>query len=193
MFLRICLSLAMMFLAGPVMADTADVAAGFMGGAMHGYLDPRFIVPLAAFGFWATLLGRRALFILPLCFPIFLALGGLAPTWGYSFENIETWVTLSGVTVGLLLLIGVEPPLWVAVAITAGFAGLLGLQHSVPGLENMSEGLAYFAGIAAACFVYQIAGILAALLVTFFFGPIALNLAGAAATAFAVYTLSQVM
>lgn len=196
MFNRLCLCLAALFLASPAAAHSGDPSNGdLIGGVLHGFMVLDHMVPLAAIGLWAMFLGRPAIFVLPLCFPLFLAAGAagnmldLVP----AMPDIAIWIATGAVAAGLLVTIGVEPPLWIALILVAAFGALLGYEHGAGLSLGDQNSVVWALGFAAACLGYQVAGALAGLLVTFFVNPMVVRFAGAAATAFAVYNLSLVM
>jgi urease accessory protein len=80
-------------------------------------------------GFWGAFLGAPAIWILPVVFPLVMALGGALGVAGVPIPMIETGIALSGVVLGLLIAFAVKAPIWVAAVIVGIFAIFHGHAH----------------------------------------------------------------
>ena len=52
-----------------------DVAQGFVGGFLHPLTGPDHVAAMVAVGLWGAVLGPPALWLLPVAFPLVMALG----------------------------------------------------------------------------------------------------------------------
>jgi hypothetical protein len=91
-----------------------DTASGFVSGFTHPFFGADHIVAMVAVGLWGAFLGAPAVWLLPVVFPSVMALGGALGVMGVPIPAIETGIALSGVVLGLMVLMAARPPLWVA-------------------------------------------------------------------------------
>jgi urease accessory protein len=84
---------------------------------------------MIAVGLWAALLGRKSMWLLPLVFPLVMALGGVLGMIGVALPAVETGIALSGVVLGLLIAFAVQAPLAVSALIVGVFAVFHGHAH----------------------------------------------------------------
>jgi HupE/UreJ protein len=93
----------------PLVPSTANAHSetGTVGGFLSGFLHPLtgldHVVAMVAVGLWGAFLGAPAIWILPLIFPVVMALGGALGILGVPMPGIETGIALSGVTLGLMV------------------------------------------------------------------------------------------
>src|SRR5688572_30913042 len=99
------------------------VVGGFVSGFVHPITGLDHLVAMVAVGLWGAFLGSRAMWTLPVVFPVVMALGGAAGVLGVPLPAVETGIALSGVMLGLLVAFATKPPLWAA-AIVVGFFGV---------------------------------------------------------------------
>ena len=118
-----CLSVA-------ALAHTGEVIdAGFESGFWHPILGWDHVVAMVAVGLWGAFLGRPAIFILPVVFPLVMAVGGALGIMGMPLPYVEAGIALSGVVLGLLIAFAMKAPLWVAAVIVGVFAIFHGHAH----------------------------------------------------------------
>ena len=71
-----------------------------MGGLVSGFLHPLtgldHVVAMVAVGLWGAFLGAPAIWILPVIFPLVMALGGALGVLGVPMPGVETGIALSG-------------------------------------------------------------------------------------------------
>jgi len=191
---RLFLTLLAICPALPAQAHNGEVVSGgFMGGLLHGNMQWDHIVPMLAIGLWAMLLGRPAVFVIPLAFPVFLALGAWAQISGFALPELSVVLALAGVSLGLLVALRVEPPLVVATVLVGAYGVLQGYAHGSPALLEGDAGAMFAAGFATAAFLVQLAGTLAGMLIAFFLSEVLVSVAGLVITGFGVFVLSQVL
>lgn len=93
---------AMLMLAGPAAAHTegVGVAGGFMSGIAHPISGWDHVVAMVAVGLWGAFLGKPAIWVLPVVFPIVMALGGVLGILGVPIPSVEIGIALSAVVLG---------------------------------------------------------------------------------------------
>lgn len=137
----------------------AGAAGGFVSGFTHPVLGLDHVVAMVAVGLWGAILGRPAIWILPVTFPLVMAVGGVFGVMGIPFPGVEICIAMSGVLLGAMVLFAVKPPIAVAVALIAFFAVFHGYAHGaeLPAAANavtyalgfvMATGLLHLGGIA---------------------------------------------
>lgn len=167
MFLRIdrraavttfVMSLAMLA-AGPALAHTGEgITGGFISGLYHPVFGLDHVVAMVGVGLWGAVLGAPAIWILPIVFPLVMALGAALGIAGVTVPLIEPGIALSGVVLGLLILFFVRLPL-VAAAILVGFFAIFhGYAHGTE-LPNAANPLAYAVGFVISTGILHAIGI----------------------------------
>lgn len=169
--------LAMLF-AGAAQAHTGE---GIQGGLISGFTHPLFgwdhVVTMVAVGLWGLFLGPPAIWVLPVAFPIVMALGGAMGVAGMPLPAVEAGIALSGVILGLLVAFGARAPLWAAVAIVGGFAVFHGHAHGTE-LPEAASPYAYAVGFVTATGLLHLAGIAFGTLANWPLGVYAVRAAG---------------
>ena len=143
-------------------AAQAHTGAGVGGGFASGFTHPLFgwdhVVAMVAVGLWGAFLGAPAIWLLPVVFPIVMALGGAMGVAGIPLPAVETGIALSGVVLGLLVALAVRAPLWIAAVIVGLFAVFHGHAHGTE-LPAAANPFAYAAGFVIATGLLHLAGI----------------------------------
>ncbi len=156
--------LATLLAAGAAHAHTGE---GVAGGLTSGFLHPLFgwdhVVAMVAVGLWGAVLGAPALWLLPVVFPVVMALGGALGVAGVPLPAVEAGIALSGVVLGLLVAFAVPAPLWVAAVIVGAFAIFHGHAHGTE-LPAAADPIAYAVGFVIATGLLHLAGIAIGLL-----------------------------
>jgi len=138
--------------------DAASLQGGFMSGFMHPILGLDHVVAMVAVGLWGAFLGKPAIWILPVVFPLVMAFGGALGVAGVNIPYIETGIALSGVVIGLAVALALRPPLWIAALIVAAFAIFHGHAHGTE-LPNAANPLIYSIGFVIGTGLLHLAGI----------------------------------
>ena len=139
-------------------SDAASLQGGFMSGFMHPISGLDHVVAMVAVGLWGAFLGRPAIWVLPVVFPLVMAFGGALGVAGVPIPFIETGIALSGVVLGLAVLFAVKPPMWIAAIIVGAFAIFHGHAHGAE-LPNAANPLIYSMGFVIATGLLHLAGI----------------------------------
>jgi urease accessory protein len=151
-------------LAGAAEAHTAhDASGGFTSGFLHPFFGWDHVVAMVAVGLWGAVLGAPALWLLPVVFPVVMALGGALGVAGVPIPAVETGIALSWLVLGLLVAFAVKAPLWIAAVIVGAFAVFHGHAHGTE-LPAAAGPVAYAAGFVVATGLLHLAGIAIGLL-----------------------------
>ena len=141
----------------------AHSGGGFGGGFVSGFTHPILgwdhVAAMIAVGLWGAFLGLPAIWILPIVFPLIMALGAVAGIIGLPVPAVETGIALSAVVLGLMIVFAVKAQIWLAAIIVGAFAIFHGCAHGteLPATANafayavgfvISTGLLHMIGIA---------------------------------------------
>ncbi len=156
----VAIAIFMTLVATPVMAHTGEgMTGGFLSGLAHPIFGWDHVVAMVAVGLWGAVLGSPAIWILPITFPLVMALGAALGIAGIPVPHIETGIALSGVVLGLLVAFLVRAPIAVAAAIVAVFAIFHGYAHGTE-LPDAANPFAYAIGFVIATGALHLIGIL---------------------------------
>lgn len=173
--LFLLIALAMPLTAG---AHTeTSLVGGFLSGFTHPLTGLDHMVAMFAVGLWGAFLGARAIWTLPVVFPVVMALGGAAGVLGTPLPAVETGIALSAGLLGLLVAFAVKPPLWAAAAVVGFFAIFHGHAHGTE-LPKSANALAYAIGFVIATGLLHLAGIGVGTLARWPWGKIAIRVGG---------------
>lgn len=174
---RIAYVVLLLVLSGPALAHSGDVTGGFLGGFKHPLLGPDHIAAMVAVGLWGAFLGPSAIFILPVVFPLVMAMGGVLGIVGVPLPGVEIGVAVSAAVLGMMAALAARPPLWVAAVMVGAFAIFHGHAHGAE-LPPGADALAFSAGFVIATGCLHLAGIAFGLLARRPAGRIAVRAAG---------------
>jgi urease accessory protein len=163
----------------PVLAHTGSVSGGFAGGFAHPVFGPDHVAAMVAVGLWGAFLGPPAIFVLPVVFPLVMAVGGVLGITGVPLPGVEIGIAVSAAVLGIMVALAARPPLWVASVIVGAFAICHGHAHGVE-LPPGADALAYSAGFVIATGCLHLAGIAFGLLARWPVGRTAVRAAGGA-------------
>jgi urease accessory protein len=127
-------------------------AAGFASGFEHPWSGWDHIVAMVAVGLWGAQLGAPAVWLLPVAFPMVMAMGGFLGLIGVPLPGTEIGIALSALLLGAAVCAEARPKLFVA-ALLVGIFGLFhGHAHGTE-LPPGQSGLLYSMGfvIATGC------------------------------------------
>lgn len=159
-------------------AHTGEAAAGgFATGFLHPILGWDHVAAMVAVGLWGAFLGKPAVWLLPVTFPLVMALGGAAGAAGVPLPGIETGIAASALVIGLAVAFAARPPLIIAAVIVAFFAVFHGHAHGTEMPQAVSP-LAYAMGFVIGTGVLHLCGIALGLLTRSDAGRLAVRCAG---------------
>jgi urease accessory protein len=139
--------------------EESGKAAGFLAGLVHPVSGLDHVIAMVAVGLWGAVLGPPAIWVLPVAFPLVMALGGLMALLGLPVPAVEVGIALSAIVLGIMVLAELRPPLAVAAAIVAFFAIFHGHAHGRE-LPAGTSALLYSLGFVIATGLLHAAGIL---------------------------------
>jgi urease accessory protein len=181
--------LILLVLAGPVSAHSAEgVAGGFISGFLHPIAGPDHVVAMVAVGLWGAFLGRPAVWLLPVVFPLVMAFGGALGVLGMPLPGVEVGIALSAIVLGAMVALAARPPLGVAALIVGAFAIFHGHAHGTE-LPAAASPLAYSLGFVIATGLLHATGIAISLVTRWRHGEKLVRAGGGAITAVGVYFL----
>jgi urease accessory protein len=156
-----------------------DVAGGLVSGLLHPVSGLDHVVAMVAVGLWGAQLGAPAIWLLPVTFPLAMALGGMLGLMGIDLPGVEVGIALSAVTLGALVLTESRPPLWLGAVVVGVFALFHGHAHGTE-LPDGSNGLLYSLGFVAATGCLHAVGIAIGLIHRWQPGKLAIRVGGGA-------------
>jgi urease accessory protein len=157
--------------------EGAGVTGGLVSGFMHPVLGWDHVIAMVAVGLWGAFLGAPAIWILPVVFPLVMALGGAFGVLGVPIPGVETGIASSAVVLGAMIAFAARPPMWVAAVIVGAFAIFHGHAHGTE-LPSAANPLAYSVGFVVATGLLHLLGIGFGLLVRWPAGKLAVQLSG---------------
>jgi urease accessory protein len=139
--------------------EEAGQAAGFVAGLQHPVSGFDHVLAMVAVGLWGAVLGPPAIWVLPVAFPLVMALGGLMGLLGLPIPGVEIGIAASAVALGAMVLAELRPPLWIAAMVVAFFAIFHGHAHGRE-LPEGTSALLYSLGFVVATGLLHAVGIL---------------------------------
>lgn len=124
----------------------AGQAGGFLSGLAHPVSGLDHVLAMIAVGLWGAQLGAPAIWLLPVAFPMMMAVGGLLGLLGIPLGGVEIGIAVSSVVLGALILGEVRMPVIGALLVVAFFAVFHGHAHGTelaPGQNAMLYSLGF--------------------------------------------------
>jgi urease accessory protein len=153
-------------------------AIGFASGFVHPISGLDHILAMIAVGMWGAQLGAPAIWVLPVVFPMVMALGGMMGLMGIKLPGIELCIALSALALGFAVFREARPKLWISATIVGAFAIAHGHAHGTE-LPIGANGVLYSVGFVMATGLLHALGIGIGLVHRWTAGRIALRVAGA--------------
>lgn len=179
-----------------LMTQAAEAHGGHGGGFASGLLHPvtgwDHVIAMVAVGLWGAFLGRPAIWVLPVVFPLVMAFGGALGVLGVPVPQVETGIALSAVVLGLLVAGAARLPLIWAGVIVGLFAIFHGHAHGTE-LPAAANPFAYALGFVIATGLLHVVGILFGLLTRWQNGQLAVRAGGLAVAAGGVAFLTGLL
>jgi urease accessory protein len=166
-----------MLSAAPALAHTGESGGGFISGLAHPIFGPDHVVAMVAVGLWGAFLGVPAIWLLPVVFPLVMALGGVLGIIGMPMVAVETGIATSAIVLGLMVALAARPPLWAAAVLVGAFAIFHGYAHGKE-LPDGANAVAFSAGFVIATGLLHLCGIAFGLLTRWPAGRYAVRGAG---------------
>jgi urease accessory protein len=183
---RIALAAITVLIATPALAHTGhDDTVGFFHGFAHPIGGIDHVLAMVAVGLFASLLGGRALWMVPAAFVGMMLAGGVLGISGVEVPAVELGITLSIILIGAVTALGLHWPTAAAMSFVGFFAIFHGYAHGVE-MPLGSGALGYSLGFALATALLHAAGVGAGLAVQ---KPQIVRLAGASAAVWGMVLL----
>src|SRR6202035_5873471 len=109
--------------------SVGNAATGFMAGFLHPPSGLDHLLAMVSVGIWGAELGPPAIWLLPIAFPLIMAVGGALGVIGVPLPAGELLIALSVVVLGVLVASASRLPIWAALAIVGVFAIAHGHAH----------------------------------------------------------------
>jgi len=186
------LCVALLFSARAGAHAGAGASGGFLSGLAHPVSGLDHIVAMVSVGLWGAQLGRPAIWLLPVTFPLVMAVGGFLGLVGVALPGVEIGIALSAVALGAMVMLAARPPLPVAAMLVACFAIFHGYAHGAE-LPRGGDGLLYSLGFIIATGALHICGIAIGVIHRWPWGRVALRGAGAGVAAAGVAFLCKAL
>ena len=171
-------ALCLVVLPGSAEAHTEKGAiGGFLSGFKHPITGLDHIVAMVAVGLWGAFLGAPAMWLLPVVFPVVMAVGGGLGVLGIPLPAVETGIALSGVVLGAMVAWGARPPIWIAAVIVGVFAIFHGHAHGTELPESASP-ITYAIGFVISTGLLHLSGIALGLLIKWPWGRVVVRAGG---------------
>ena len=187
--------LAALFI-GTTSVAFAHAGAGVGGGFSQGFTHPLngldHIAAMVAVGLWGAFLGRPAIWLLPIVFPLVMVFGGAMGILGIPLPAVETGIAVSSIVLGLMVALAARPPLWIAAVLVGIFAVFHGYAHGAE-LPQAANPLAFSAGFVIATGLLHLSGIAVGLLVQWSAGNVAVRAGGAVISLIGIGFLAGVL
>jgi urease accessory protein len=165
-------------LATPALAHVeSGQATGFLSGFTHPISGLDHVLAMVAVGLWGAQLGLPAIWLLPVTFPIVMALGGLLGLLGAPLPGVEIGIAASAILLGVAVMTERRPPLYAAAALVGFFAIFHGHAHGTE-LPAGESGLLYSLGFVVATGCLHAIGIAIGAVHRWPAGRVALRIAG---------------
>jgi urease accessory protein len=159
---RKSLALASLMLATLVQPALAHDQAGVAGWLTSGFLHPLtgldHMTAMVAVGIWGAQLGAPAIWVLPITFPLVMALGGVLGIAHVPLPVPELMIALSAVVLGIAVAARLRVPFVAAAAVVGVFAIFHGHAHGEE-LPIAADPLAYGVGFVVATGLLHLCGI----------------------------------
>jgi urease accessory protein len=187
------LAAALILLAMPAFAHTG---VGVLGGFSSGFEHPIFgwdhLLAMVAVGMWGAQLGMPLIWVLPVTFPLVMAISGMLGGMGMSLPGVEVGIAASVLVLGLMLALAARPPIWVAAAVVGAFAVFHGYAHGAE-LPEAADPIAYGLGFVLATGLLHLTGIVIGLIIRWPVGQQALRAGGVAIALAGLWLLVEPM
>ncbi|HJU15727.1 MAG TPA: HupE/UreJ family protein [Stellaceae bacterium] len=182
------LLLVLMIAAKPALAHVtaANMAGGFATGFLHPLTGPDHLLAMVSVGIWGAQLGAPAIWVLPIAFPLIMAVGGALGVIGVPLPATELLIALSVLVLGLMVAQAKRLPLAVALAIIAVFAIAHGHAHGAE-LPHSTDAVSFCVGFVMATGLLHALGITIGLLIRWPQGALAIRGLGSLVATIGVY------
>lgn len=158
-FFALSIALFAMAASATILAhEGGGIAGGFASGFMHPILGWDHVAAMIAVGLWGAFLGSPSIWVLPIVFPLVMAIGGAMGVVGIPVPAVETGIAASAVVLGAMVAFAIRPPIWIAAIIVGAFAIFHGHAHGTE-LPGAANAIAYSVGFVIGTGLLHLVGI----------------------------------
>ncbi len=143
-------------------ADTGAIS-GFVSGMSHPFSGLDHLLAMVAVGLWASLLDRKAFWVLPATFISAMAIGSALGLSGFALPFVEEGILVSVLLFGALIAAAARMPMAFSIGLVALFALFHGNAHGAEMSANVSA-VEYTVGFCLATAILHATGVAAGLL-----------------------------
>ncbi len=169
--------------------EQAGVAGGLASGLLHPLSGADHLIAMVAVGLWGAQLGAPAIWLLPITFPLVMAIGGVMGVLHIPLPAPELAIALSALVLGAVVATRFRAPLAVSAILVGLFAIFHGHAHGVE-LPSAAHPLAYGVGFVTATGLLHLCGIVIGALSRWPLGERLIQALGAAIAALGCYFLA---
>ncbi len=151
-------TVALLAFPSPLAAHEGGAAAGLLSGLLHPISGLDHVLAMLAVGIWGAQMGPPAIWVLPVTFPMIMALGGMLSLVGVPVPGVEIGIGLSALLLGLMVALERRPDLRAAAVLVGFFAIFHGYAHGAELPEGQS-GILYSIGFVVSTGTLHASGI----------------------------------
>jgi urease accessory protein len=170
--------------------EQAGVGGGLVSGLLHPLTGMDHLIAMVAVGIWGAQLGAPAIWVLPITFPLVMALGGVMGVLHIPLPMPEVAIALSALVLGVAVALRLRLPFVAAAVVVAVFAVFHGHAHGAE-LPGSANPLAYGVGFVVATGLLHLCGITIGTLTRWPVGARLLQGLGVLIAALGCYFLAQ--
>ena len=170
--------------------DQVGVAGGLVSGLLHPVTGIDHLIAMVAVGIWGAQLGAPAIWVLPVTFPLVMAVGGVLGVLRIPLPMPEVVIAVSALVLGIAVATRLRLPFAAAAAVVAVFAIFHGHAHGAE-LPGSANPLAYGVGFVTATGLLHLCGILIGTLTRWPVGERVIQGLGAGIAGLGCYFLAQ--
>jgi urease accessory protein len=170
--------------------EQAGVAGGLVSGLLHPITGIDHLIAMVAVGIWGAQLGAPAIWILPITFPLIMAVGGVLGVLHVPLPMPEVMIAISAVILGVAVAARLRLPFPAAAFVVAIFAIFHGHAHGAE-LPRAANALAYGVGFVTATGLLHLFGIAIGTLTRWPVGERVIQGLGASIAGIGCYFLAQ--
>jgi urease accessory protein len=171
-------ALALLASVMPAMAHVEQgQGQGLLTGMRHPISALDHVLAMVSVGLWGAQLGPPAVWLLPVTFPVVMAMGGFLALVEIHVPGVEVGIALSVLLLGLMVAFEGKPALVAAAALVGAFAVFHGHAHGTE-LPQGQSGLVYSLGFVIATGALHGMGIAMGVLHRWPLGRVTLRVAG---------------
>lgn len=138
--------------------SAAGAVSGFGAGFLHPITGVDHVLAMLAVGLWGAELEGKAIWMLPITFPLIMSLGAVAGILGVPMIAVEIGITASVIVLGSVIALNFRPNAGVATAIVGCFAIFHGYAHGAE-LPHQTSAFEFCTGFVVATGMLHLCGI----------------------------------